>query len=220
MVMDKEKATNMSYQKRLLGQQLGAYIFRDPPLVIANHELADAAGTFWNTSTDESITAITVSGPSGSIPGAYTAGGSGPPYTSWGSPGGDDLTLRSSGKWEFQDDGDVVWQSVDTDKLYPWNVQTWEVGPDGSDDISQAPVFSTQSNTLSGMSIFSIKTQTIFWGDGTSETFEDGDALSHTWTASSLNTPEFTNGELTTTTNSYMSGNYRRGSSKFYEKLI
>lgn len=216
----------MSYQKRLLGQQLGAYVFRDPPLVIANHELADldasVSGTFWNTSTDESITTINVSGPSGSIPGAYTASGSGPPYTSWNS-GGDDLTLQSSGKWQFEDDGDVVWISVDADKLYPWNVQTWEVGPDGSDDISQAPVFSIQSNTLSNMILFwdpsAFGTQTIFWGDGTSETVEEGDALSHTWPALSLNS-EFTTGELTTTTNSYMSGNYRRGSSKFYEKLI
>ena len=221
--MDKEKATNMSYQKRLLGQQLGAYIFRDPPLVIANHELADASGTFWNTSTDESITSFVVSGPSGSIPGTYTPSGS-HTLSAWTS-GPDDLALQSNGKWTFEDDGDIVWISVDTDKLYPWNVQTWEVGPDGSDSISQAPVFSNfQYGTLSGMELFwdppAFGTQTIFWGDGTSDTFEKGDALSHTWPASSLNTPEFTNGELTTTTNSYMSGNYRRGSSKFYEKLI
>ena len=115
--------------------QLGAYVYRDPPLVIANHELANASGTFW-TSIDEST--IT-------------------------------------------------------------------------------------SNTLSGMVLFwdppAFGTQTIFWGDGTSETFEKGDALSHTW-PSSLNPEQFTTGELTTTTNSYMSGNYRRGSSKFYEKLI
>lgn len=124
----------MSYQKRLLGQQLGAYIFRDPPLVIANHELADASGTFWITDY------------------AFTEG-----------------------------------NSVSGIRLF------WD-----------PPAFGTQ---------------TIFWGDGTSETFEKGDALSHTW-PSSFNPEQFTAGELTTTTNSYMSGNYRRGSSKFYEKLI
>jgi hypothetical protein len=212
----------MSYQKKLLGQQLGAYIFRDPPLVIANHELADASGTFWNTITDESITSIIVSGPSGSIPGTYTAGGSGPPYTTW-NKNNDDLTRRINGKWQFEDDGDIVWQSVDTDKLYPWKVQAWEVGVDGSDDISETPVFSIPSNTVSGMRLFwdppAFGTQTIFWGDGTSETFEKGDALSHTW-PSSLNPEQFTLGKLTKSTTGRMSGNYVRGSSKKYEKLI
>ena len=42
-----------------------------------------------------------VSGPSGSIPGTFTAGSPPPPYTAWNS-GGDDLVLQSSGKWEFQ----------------------------------------------------------------------------------------------------------------------
>ena len=42
----------MSYQKKLLGQQLGAYVFRDPPLFILNHGLAEASGTFWTTNRD------------------------------------------------------------------------------------------------------------------------------------------------------------------------
>jgi len=41
----------MSYQKRVLGQQLGAYVFKDPPLVIANHSLSDvSAGSQIGTS--------------------------------------------------------------------------------------------------------------------------------------------------------------------------
>jgi hypothetical protein len=39
----------MSYQKRILGQQLGAYVYRDPRIVIANHDLAQVSGTFWTT---------------------------------------------------------------------------------------------------------------------------------------------------------------------------
>lgn len=124
----------MSYQKRLLGQQLGAFVFRDPPLVIANHDLSDAAGSFWTTDY------------------AYTEG-----------------------------------------------------------------------NSVSGMTIFwdppAFGTQTIFWGDATSETFEKGDLLSHSWPAS-FDPPSFTTGQMTETSNSYMSGNYMRGSSRLYEKLI
>jgi hypothetical protein len=203
--------------RRFLGQQLGAFVYKDPPVQISYHELSRASATFWDVpSTDESITSFVVSGPSGSIPGTYTAGDSGPPYTSWNS-GGDDLTLQSNGKWTFEDDGDVVWISVDTDKLYPWNVQAWEVGDDGSDGPSRAPVFSW---TLSGMSIFSIKTETIFWGDGTSETFEDGNDLAHTWSPSTFTATQFTNGKITETSNHYMSKTFIRGSSKVLEKLI
>jgi hypothetical protein len=222
-----EEDIKMSYQKRLLGQQLGAFVFRDPPLVIANHDLAEASGTFWNsTLVDSSITTFDVSGPAGSIPGTYTAGGSGPPYIAWNS-GGDDLTKRGDGKWQFEDDGDVVWVSVDTDKLYPWNVQVWEDGPDAGLNNGTSPVFTIQiqTNSVSGMTIFwdppAFGTQTIFWGDATSETFEKGDSLSHTWTSYTLNlTSKFTTGQMTETSNSYMSGNYMRGSSKLYEKLI
>lgn len=39
----------MSYQKQLLGQQLGAYVYKDPPIVISDHDLAESAGTFWTT---------------------------------------------------------------------------------------------------------------------------------------------------------------------------
>jgi hypothetical protein len=129
-----EEDINMSYQKRLLGQQLGAFVFRDPPLVIANHDLAHASGSFWTTDY------------------AYTEG-----------------------------------------------------------------------NSVSGMRLFwdppAFGTQTIFWGDATSETFEKGDSLSHSWPAS-FDPPQFASGTLTQTTNNYMSGNYVRGSSNFYEKLI
>lgn len=31
----------MSYRKATLRQQVGAYVFKDPPLVIADHTLAD-----------------------------------------------------------------------------------------------------------------------------------------------------------------------------------
>ena len=33
----------MSYNKSTLGQQIGAYVFKDPPLVIANHSLSDVS---------------------------------------------------------------------------------------------------------------------------------------------------------------------------------
>jgi hypothetical protein len=129
----------MSYQKRLLGQQLGAFVFRDPPLVIANHDLA-----------------------------------------------------------EVIESGTTFWEP-DHDK--------------------------TEGTTLSGMS-FTLgqvlpqdEEQTIFWGDGTSDTFESEDSLTHTWPSSY---PEeiFTDGQIIQITNNYMSGNYVRGSSNFYEKLI
>ena len=127
----------MTYQKRLLGQQLGAYVYLDPRIVIANHELAEVSGTFWTTD-------------------------------------------RSS----------------------------------------------TQGQTKTGVSLSfpaNEASQTIFWGDGTNEAFSSGASLSHTWPSSLvISSPEalFTPAALTHTTNKYMSGNYVRGSSNFYAKLI
>ena len=123
----------MSYQRKVLGQQLGAYIFRDPPLVIANHDLAEASGTFWTTNYSNTLG-----------------------------------TTISNLNFEFG---------------------------------------SGESN------------QTIFWGDNNTDTFASSTNLNHTW-ANSLNQNNFTSGKLETTTNSRMSGNYVRGSSKRYEKLI
>ena len=123
----------MSYQRKVLGQQLGAYIFRDPPLVIANHELADASGTFWTTN-----------------------------YSN------------------------------------------------------------TTNNSVSNLQLgFGVNesSPTIFWGDGTSESFNSSANLTHSW-ASSLDQAQFTLGKLTKTTFGRMSGNYVRGSSKKYDKLI
>jgi hypothetical protein len=54
-----EEDINMSYQKRVLGQQLGAYVFKDPPLVIANHSLSAVstlAGSMQNNFTRGEIT--------------------------------------------------------------------------------------------------------------------------------------------------------------------
>ena len=125
----------MIYQRKNLGQQLGAYIFRDPPLVIANHELAEASGTFWTTNYNN--------------------------------------TLGSS-------------------------VSNLKIGFN-----------SNESN------------QTIFWGDNSTNTVASLANLNHSW-ANSLDQPNiyYTLGKLETTTNGRMSGNYVRGSSKKYEKLI
>jgi len=132
-----EEDINMSYQKRLLGQQLGAYVYKDPRIVIANHDLAEVSGTFWTTD-------------------------------------------RAS----------------------------------------------TEGQTKTGISLTfpaNEASQTIFWGDGTNEEFSSNASLSHTWPASlALGAGEalFTSGTLTRTTNIYMNGNYVRGSSNFYAKLI
>ncbi len=137
-LINQEEDIDMSYQKRILGQQLGAYVYLDPRIVIANHDLAEVSGTFWTTdrtSTEgQTKTAIILTFPAGE------------------------------------------------------------------------------------------SSQEIFWGDGSSsETFSSGASLSHTWPASlALGAGEslFTSGALTHTTNKYMSGNYVRGSSNFYAKLI
>ena len=123
----------MSYQRKLLGQQLGAYVFRDPPLVIANHELARTLNPFWITDYSSAVNN---------------------------------------------------------------SISNIEISFGGN-----------QTN------------QTIFWGDGDTDSFQSGASLTHSW-ASSLGQAQFTPGTLTNTTSGRLSGNYVRGSSKNYEKLI
>ena len=64
-----EEDINMSYQKRILGQQLGAYVYRDPRIVIADHNLAQVSGTFWTTDRSSaegnSISDLKISLPAG-----------------------------------------------------------------------------------------------------------------------------------------------------------
>lgn len=123
----------MSYQKQLLGQQLGAFVYKDPPIVISDHDLAESAGTFWTTGYDSS---------------AQTA------------------TLNSL---------NITWESDDD-------------------------------------------TQTLFWGDGTNETINSGVNEVKSWPIIPIQL--FANAEITNTRNTYMSGNYMRGSSRLYTKLI
>ena len=136
-LINQEEDIDMSYQKRILGQQLGAYVYLDPRIVIANHDLAEVSGTFWTT----------------------------------------DRT-------------------------------------------------STEGQTKTGVKLTfpaDESSQTIFWGDSTNEVFSSGASLSHTWPSSLTLIPPvalFTSAALTHTTNKYMSGNYVRGSSNFYAKLI
>ena len=49
----------MRYHKATLRQQVGAYVFKDPPLVIANHDLANVTsltGSMTNFQTRGQIT--------------------------------------------------------------------------------------------------------------------------------------------------------------------
>lgn len=48
--------------RRFLGQQLGAFVYKDPPLQIANHDLSETAGTFWTHTAGGTSTAATISG--------------------------------------------------------------------------------------------------------------------------------------------------------------
>ena len=124
----------MSYQKRILGQQLGAYVYLDPRIVIANHDLAEVSGTLWTTGYNTLVSTPTLS------------------------------------------NLNIVWEN-------------------------------------------NAGAQSVFWGDGTGdETINSGVNISKTW--STQLSPNFTNAEITHTTNKYMSGNYVRGSSNFYAKLI
>ena len=56
-------------QVRILGQQLGAYVYRDPRIVIADHNLAQVSGTFWTTDRSSaegnSISDLKISLPAG-----------------------------------------------------------------------------------------------------------------------------------------------------------
>lgn len=67
--LEVEEDINMSYQKRILGQQLGAYVYRDPRIVIADHNLAQVSGTFWTTDRSSaegnSISDLKISLPAG-----------------------------------------------------------------------------------------------------------------------------------------------------------
>lgn len=49
--------------RRFLGQQLGAFVYKDPQLQIANHDLSQTAGIFWTHTAGGSYgTAATISG--------------------------------------------------------------------------------------------------------------------------------------------------------------
>lgn len=48
--------------RRFLGQQLGAFVYKDPPVQIANHDLSESAGTFWTHAAGGTSTAATISG--------------------------------------------------------------------------------------------------------------------------------------------------------------
>ena len=48
--------------RRFLGQQLGAFVYKDPQLQIANHDLSESAGTFWSHTAGGTSTAAIISG--------------------------------------------------------------------------------------------------------------------------------------------------------------
>ena len=48
--------------RRFLGQQLGAFVYKDPPLQIANHDLSESAGVFWTHTAGGTSTASAISG--------------------------------------------------------------------------------------------------------------------------------------------------------------
>ena len=48
--------------RRFLGQQLGAFVYKDPPVQIANHNLSETAGIFWTHTAGGTSTAATISG--------------------------------------------------------------------------------------------------------------------------------------------------------------
>lgn len=47
--------------RRFLGQQLGAFVYKDPQLQIANHDLSESAGTFWTTGYNTLVSTPTLS---------------------------------------------------------------------------------------------------------------------------------------------------------------
>ena len=97
--------------------------------------------------TPSSITGFTVSGTDAEFNATYTFFGSqsnGKNKYVHSSESTREISYRSDGKWELDDDGDEYQVSVDVGRDYPWDVVDWVQGPEGS---GGDPVF---SNFLGG----------------------------------------------------------------------
>ncbi len=131
--------------RRFLGQQLGAFVYKDPPVQIANHSLSESAAVFWT----------------------HTAGGT-------------------------------------------------------TNDSPEQGIAATITGLKFAGSRFWAEAGLVYWGDSNTSTFSlSGALLNHTYPNSGpKDTPKFTEGVITETSNHYMNKTFIRGSSKVLEKLI
>ncbi len=225
--------------RRFLGQQLGAFVYKDPPVQIANHDLSESAAVFWTHTAGGNIL---VSGAgTGSVNNNYVESGTTAGKPSYTVPGTSLFIQWNAAAQNWQiGDGAYSRYFSDDDVATPDLVTTWEaysgygVLPvpsvsvptttytDGAGNIVNVVDGATIDNFKIVGTRLALNPSVVYWGDSnTIEVSASGTLLNHIYPNSGpKDTPKFTEGVITETSNHYMNKTFIRGSSKVLEKLI